>query len=53
MKDVVLSLFDLTGNMVRPWVEAGYTAVLVDLQHLEGRREEGGVIKIGADIRHG
>lgn len=53
MKDVVLSLFDLTGNMARPWVEAGYTAVLVDLQHREGRREEGGVIKIGADIRHG
>lgn len=30
---VVLSLCDLTGNMVRPWVDAGYRAVLVDPQH--------------------
>lgn len=29
----VISLCDLTGNMVRPWVEAGYNAVLVDPQH--------------------
>jgi hypothetical protein len=32
-KSVIVSLCDLTGNMVRPWVEAGYTAVLVDPQH--------------------
>ncbi len=32
MKTVV-SLCDLTGNMVRPWVDAGYHAVLVDPQH--------------------
>ena len=30
---VVISLCDLTGNFVRPWVEAGYDAVLVDPQH--------------------
>lgn len=29
----VISLCDLTGNFVRPWVEAGYDAVLVDPQH--------------------
>lgn len=29
----VISLCDLTGNMVQPWVEAGYNAVLVDPQH--------------------
>jgi len=29
----VISLCDLTGNMVKPWVEAGYKAVLVDPQH--------------------
>ena len=28
----VLSLCDRTGNMVRPWLEAGYRAVTVDLQ---------------------
>lgn len=30
---VVISLCDLTGHMVQPWVNAGYRAVLVDPQH--------------------
>lgn len=30
---VVVSLADLTGNMARPWVDAGYKAYLVDPQH--------------------
>jgi hypothetical protein len=29
----VISLCDLTGNMVQPWIEAGYSALLVDPQH--------------------
>jgi hypothetical protein len=29
---IVLSLCDRTGNMVQPWIEAGYEAVTVDLQ---------------------
>lgn len=29
---LVLSLCDRTGNMVRPWAEAGYTCMRVDLQ---------------------
>jgi hypothetical protein len=29
----VISLCDLTGNMVQPWIEAGYHAILVDPQH--------------------
>jgi hypothetical protein len=32
MTDVVLSLCDRTGNMVQPWIEAGYEAITVDLQ---------------------
>lgn len=44
-KDIVVSLCDLTGNAVRPWVEAGYTAVLVDPQH-ETFSSGGGVVKI-------
>jgi hypothetical protein len=35
----VISLCDLTGNMVKPWVEAGYNAVLVDPQHVTTRIE--------------
>lgn len=30
---IVISLCDLTGNMVQPWIDAGYSAVLVDPQH--------------------
>lgn len=30
---IVISLCDLTGNMVRPWVDAGFDALLVDPQH--------------------
>lgn len=29
---IVLSLCDRTGNMVQPWIEAGYEAITVDLQ---------------------
>ena len=29
----VISLCDLTGNMVKPWVDAGFDALLVDPQH--------------------
>lgn len=35
----VISLCDLTGVFVKPWVEAGYNAVLVDPQHGVRRRE--------------
>jgi hypothetical protein len=33
---VVLSLFDYTGIMGRPWAEAGYTVLCFDLQHPAG-----------------
>ena len=41
MSGTVVSLCDLTGHMVQPWVDAGYHAVLIDPQHgtssIEGR----------------
>lgn len=37
----VISLCDLTGNAVAPWVEAGYKALLVDPQHGITRTEGG------------
>jgi hypothetical protein len=36
MAGIVLSLCDRTGNMVQPWLEAGYDAITVDLQEAEG-----------------
>ena len=32
MRKLVLSLFDLTGNMVKPWAEAGFDTLCVDIQ---------------------
>ena len=33
MSGMVISLCDLTGNMVRPWAEAGCSCVCYDIQH--------------------
>ena len=34
-KGYVISLADLTGNIAKPWLDAGYSAILVDPQHGE------------------
>lgn len=46
----ILSLCDYTGNMVRPWLEAGHEAVIVDLQHPTGTHTEGLLTRVGASI---
>jgi hypothetical protein len=46
---VVISLCDLTGNMVRPWVKAGHSAILVDPQHGTSRWE-GRVLKFAGTV---
>lgn len=45
----VISLCDLTGNFVQPWIEAGYDAVLVDPQHMTSRCE-GRITKIAMTV---
>jgi len=50
IKGTIISLCDLTGHMVKPWVDAGYDAVLVDPQHPAGVTAEGRVTKIGCVI---
>ena len=47
---VVLSLFDYTGNMVKPWLDAGYKAIIVDVQHPEGECVDGRLTRVGCDI---
>lgn len=47
----VASLFDYTGNMLKPWKEAGYERHLYDIQHPEGRNiREDGMITHGVDL---
>lgn len=45
---VVISLCDLTGNFVKPWVDAGHRAILVDPQH--GVTRGGRVTKLAMTI---
>lgn len=47
----ILSLCDFTGNMVRPWIEGGHTATIVDIQHPAGVTREGRLTKVGMDVR--
>lgn len=57
MKGRVLSLCDLSGVMVEPWLAAGFDATIVDTQHpagvIEYRPNDGwGLLaKVGADVR--
>jgi len=47
---IVISCFDLTGNMVKPWADAGFTCYCVDLQHPKGKTRQGNVIFVGANM---
>lgn len=47
----VVSLFDVSGVMVKPWRDAGYECWVVDIQHQEGvHRGVDGIIRVGADL---
>jgi len=53
MDKIVLSLFDRTGNMVKPWAEYGYDCYAVDIATEENTVEEygdGEIHYISADI---
>lgn len=49
MNEAVISLCDLTGNMVRPWADAGYECWAIDIQHsIRVPRTE----RVGAGVIH-
>jgi len=48
---IVVSLFDLTGNMVEPWAAAGFLCYCVDERHAAGEHREGNLVGIGTDVR--
>ena len=55
MKDIVVSLFDVSGKMVQPWLDAGFQCWIVDLQHpaaysSEGITSDGALRKVHADL---
>jgi hypothetical protein len=47
---IVLSLFDYTTNMIRPWAEAGFVCYCIDMKHPKGEGREGNIVRIGANI---
>lgn len=47
---IVVSCFDKTTNMVRPWADAGYDCYCVDIQHPNGYTVRDGITFIGADM---
>lgn len=50
-KNIVISLFDYTGNIVKPWADAGYNCICVDLQH-PNTSSDGRIAKVRADVLH-
>lgn len=52
MNGTIICLCDYTGIMAKPWVDAGYKAVLVDPQHQEGIHTDGNITRIGHVIDH-
>lgn len=48
---IVISCFDKSTNMVKPWAASGYLCYCVDLQHAQGETREGNIIKVGADMK--
>lgn len=52
MSGLVLSLCDRTTTILRPWREAGYECMAVDLQHPKGESTDAsGVVRVGTDVR--
>lgn len=54
----VVSLFDYTGNMVRPWAEAGHHCTIVDVQHkregmIECFESGGSIMAVRIDLSNG
>lgn len=52
MRKVALFLYDYTGLMAQPWLDAGYECWLFDGQHQEGITREGNLFKVGMWFHH-
>ena len=51
IKMIVISGFDYTTNLVKPWAEAGYLCYCIDVQHKPGETRDGNIIRVGCDIK--
>ena len=54
MTSLCVSLYDKTGAMMAPWLEAGRIALIVDIQHPPGlTTSDGRLWRLGTDLRAG
>lgn len=56
MKDIAIFLYDLNGVTAGPWLEAGYTCYIVDIQHRKGIHQDKKnprLYRVGADVKGG
>ena len=49
-KGIVISLYDFTGEALRPWAEAGYSCYAFDIQHPKEGRVDQGICYQHADL---
>lgn len=52
MKRIAIFLYDFTGLMAKPWLDAGYECWLFDGQHQEGITRKGDLFKVGMWFHH-
>jgi hypothetical protein len=50
MSLTVVSFCEESGEMVKPWLDAGYTCWIVDLKHPRGLTREGRLVRVGASV---
>jgi hypothetical protein len=48
----VLSLCDFSGNMIKPWLVAGFECWIVDPKHPSGIHQDGNLVRVGSLAEH-
>lgn len=49
-KKIIISCFDLSCTLLKPWLEAGYECHAIDIQHPEKKLVDGNLTKWGMDV---
>lgn len=47
---IMISCFDHSCVMTRPWLEAGYLCYAIDLQHARAENRKGNLVRVGANL---
>ena len=46
----MISVFDYTTNMAKPWADAGYKCYCVDIKHPQGISRDRNIVRVGVDV---